>query len=370
MQCHSHSDSPHKAPSLRPWLGAVLLACLCSVLAACGRPVSLPPEQTQTKELVLYIWAEYMPPSVIDAFEAEYGIAVRLETYDSMEEAAESIRAGRAFDLAVIESDLLPELFKAGLLAEIDWRNVSNFKHVSANFRGLLFDPEDRYSVAWGWGTLGLLVRSDLVGQPVTRWADLWDPRFAGKIAARPQPVELMSIALRSLGYPLNSEDPQQLDAALARLIQLKPTLTFVGVEAEEAVAPLLSGQALIFAGWPGDALYARQQNAAIQYVMPEEGTMLWGDRLVISARSARKHTAELFLDFLLRPEMNAELSNTYYYAMANEAARAFVNPEILADPVIYPPMAILAGADWYLPLSPEGEQRYAAAWQRFLAAE
>ena len=345
------------------WLG-LLSACV----SAASTPVNTPTPPL-AKELVLYNWADYMPQTVLDAFTAEYGVKITYLPYESQEEAVAQIEAGQTYDVAVVENDQVPTLIARHLLAEIDQRHVPNFKNIGDNFRGLIFDPDDRYSVPYSWGTTGLLVRTDLIGAPVTRWADLWNPRFAGKIALRAQPTELISVALKSLGYALNSENPAELEAALKRLLELKAVSRFVDVEPESAVAPLVSGEAVILIGWPGDALVARRQNPAIHYLLPAEGSMLWGDRLVISASSPNRYTAELFLNFLLRPDIGGQIVNENRYAIANEAARAFIDPEILNDPVIYPPHAILASTDWYVPLSPAGQKLYDEAWARFREA-
>ena len=269
--------------------------------------------------------------------------------------------------MVALEHNAIQPLVAEGLLADIDYRNVPNFKNISSDFRDLGFDPGNEHSIPYDYGTTGLLVRSDLVSPPITRWADLWEPRLAGKIATRAQSFELIGVALKSLGYPLNSEDSQQLEAALQRLLDLKPVI--VDDETNKAIPTLLSGEAVIMVGWPRDALEARRQNEAIAYVLPEEGTLLWSDAFVIPASSPHKSTAELFLNFLLRPEIGAQIVNENLYTTANRAAYPFIKPEILNDPIIFPPADTIQKADWYLPLSPEGEKRYADIWQRFLDA-
>lgn len=355
----------------RCFMTTLLATLALGLLVTCAGPTP-PPTATPpplAKELVLYNWPEYIPQAVLDAFTTEYGVKITYLTYDSQEEAVEKIKAGLTYDVAVIENDLLQSLIKEGLLAEIDYRQVPNFRNVVADFRDLTFDPSNRHSAPYTWGTTGLLVRSDLVESPVTRWADLWDQRYAGKIAVRAQPTELISVALKSLGYPLNSEDPQALEAALQRLIDLKSSVMFVDVEVEKAVTPLVSGAAVILVGWPEDALYARDQNAAIRYVLPEEGSMLWSDSFVISANSPHKATAELFLNFVLRPDIGGQIVNETHYAIANEAARAFIKPEIAGDTTFYPPKEIIQRANWYLPLSPAGQKLYDDIWERFMTA-
>ena len=344
---------------------AIPVLWVVSGLAACGNPPATPTPPPLARELLVYNWEDYLPQSVIDAFTAEYGVKVQVETYDSMEEAVAGIQAGKAFDVAVLEDDELPELWRGGRLAEIDFRNVPNFKNVSANFRDLKFDPGNRHSVPYLWGTTGLLVRSDLVKKPVTRWADLWDPAYAGKVLVRAQPTELISVALKSLGYKLNTEQPAELEAALQRLRQLQPYPAFADAEFSQAVGKLLSGEAVIMVGWSGEAVSARRQNEAITYVVPQEGTMLWGDALVISAGSPNHYTAELFLNFILRPERGAQIISAYFYSSANEAAYLLVDATLAKDPLVNPPKDALINAEWYLPLSPAGQKLYADTWQR-----
>jgi spermidine/putrescine-binding protein len=176
-------------------------------------------------------------------------------------------------------------------------------------------------------------------------------------------------VALKALGYPLNSEDPAQLEAALDHLLKLKKSLVFVESEEPEAVQRLVSGDVVILLGYSGHALIAREENPAIQYVLPKEGTLLWGDSLVISAASPNRHAAELFLNYILRPQVSARIVEEYHYATANEAAYAFLDPEILNDPVLFPPVEYLTKNDFYAPLSPQGQKLYADVWERFMAA-
>lgn len=352
------------------WPWTALAVALLGGLVACGSPAASPvptPAPPLAKALVLYNWAGYMPQSVLDAFTAEYGVNVIYEIYETQEDAVEAMRAGQVYDVVVMGNEFIPALVSDGLLAEIDYRNVPNFKNISANFRDLAYDPDNAHSVPFNWGTTGLLVRSDLVGQPVTRWADLWDDRYAGKVVVWPIQRELLPIALKSLGYSVNSENPAQLEAALERLLALKKNAFFWDAAEASIVAPLASGEAAIADGWAYDAITGREENESIVYVLPEEGTILWGDNLAIPAHSPNKHTAEVFLNFLLRPEISAQIVNELYYANANEAARPFIDPEVLNDPLVYPPDEALRHAEIILPLSPEGQRLYDLIWERFM---
>jgi spermidine/putrescine transport system substrate-binding protein len=348
-----------------------LLACLVLAgLPSCSDPA--PPATPSTpplaKELVFYDWADDMPQSVLDAFHAEFGVDVVYETYATTEEALDNLRAGKVYDVVVMDNPFVPELAAEGRIAEIDHRNVPNFKHVSANFRDLVFDPGNRYSVTYNWGLTGLLVRADREPHAVKAWADLWDPRYAGQVLVWDLQRVLIGIALQSLGYSINSEDPAELEQALQRLLILKArayTSGYVPGLGEQALA---SGTVGLMYGWAGDVLRARARGLDVRYVLPGEGGIQWSDNFVIPAASTRKATAEAFINFLLRPEVSARIVNEQYYATANEAAYPLIKPEILSDPVIFPSMEDVRRAEVYMPLSPAGRALHARIWERYLA--
>jgi spermidine/putrescine transport system substrate-binding protein len=268
-----------------------------------------------------------------------------------------------------LESGLVPAAVADGLLAPIDFRNVTNFKNISADFRNLAYDPDNKHTIPYSWGTTGLVVRGDRVAAPITRWADLWDPRYAGKVVGWLLPRYTLGVALKSLGYSANSEDPMQLEAALQRLLALKPNAIWLNGDQESIAPELVDGDAAFGLGWAYDYKVAHDQNAAVTYVLPKDGSLLWVDNFVIPANSPNKTTAERFLSFLLRPEITGQLVNANYYAMPNDAAAPYIDPAILNDPVIYPANQQLKNAEILLPLSPAGQSLHDEIWERFLKA-
>jgi spermidine/putrescine transport system substrate-binding protein len=261
-------------------------------------------------------------------------------------------------------------LIQGGLLAELHVENLSNLKNISPNFRELAYDPENQYSIAYNWGTTGLIVRSDLVEEPVTRWADLWDPRYAGRVGLwLGQRREVLSLTLKSLGYSANSENPQELEEALQCLIELKPhALALEDFDLSTSAEVMSSGRTVLSMGYAYDAIAGNEQHTAIQYVLPKEGALMWNDTFVISANSSSQYTAELFLNFLLRPEINAIITNENHYATTNSGAYDFIEPDILNNPMIFPSNSDLNRAELVLPLSPEGQKLYDEIWERFTA--
>lgn len=353
-------------------LWQLLLCALAAVglLSACGdpEPPAKPAPPPLAKELILYDWADDVPKSVIDAFTSEYGVTINYQTYEATEEALKNLRAGMVCDVMVIDNPFVPELAAEGLIAEIDHRNLPNFRNISANFRELVFDPGNRYSVTYNWGLTGLLVRADRVSEPVTRWADLWDPRFAGRLLVWDLQRYLIGIALQSLGFSINSENPAELETALHRLLALKAQARTAGYTPEVSDLALARGEVALMYGFAGDVLRARARNLDIRHVPPAEGSIQWGDNFVIPAASPRKYTAEVFINFLLRPEISARIVNEQYYATANEAAYPFIKPEILNDPVIFPPLEEMRRAEVLMPLSTAGRMLYQHIWERYLA--
>ena len=348
------------------------MALILSVLALFNgcREAESPatPVPPAAKELIFYTFAEDMPQSVLDAFTKEYGISIQHLPFQSPEEADENIRSGHRYDVVLIENQLFPALIKEQLLAEIDLARLPNFKNISANFRDLAIDPGNRYSVPASYGTTGLVVRTDLVGDCLKRWADLWNPQYAGKIGLRAQPREIIGMTLTSLGYPFASENPQELEAVLHRLLELKPSVVMLDIEAEKAVRALLQGEIAVLHGYAEDYQAAHEENPAVIYVLPMEGTALWGESYAIPANSLHKQQAELFINFLLRPEITAQIINEKKYAQPNDAALPLVKPEIRFNPVIFPVNKDLENGSIILPLSPEGKKLYADIWARFMA--
>lgn len=350
-----------------PALAALLCALL--LLGACRDQPPQAPTAPAAETLILYNWDGDLPPSVLEAFTRATGIAVRYESFTSQEEGVAELRRGRIADVMVVENPFIPALIAERRLCELNRQVIPNLRNISANFRDLAIDPGNRYTAPYHYGTTGILVRTDLVDRPITHWADLWRPELRGKIALRLQPRELISLALLSLGFDLNSEQPDEVQAAVDKLIELKPSVLWVEVDSTEAAPPLLDGRVQVLVGWPLDYQTTHGANAAVAYVLPEDGLPLWSDNYVIPATCRNRAAAERLIDFLLRPEISAQIVRERNYPTANEAALALIAPELRNDPVIFPPAEALRRAHFYRPQTAAGLQLYQQSWTRFLQA-
>ncbi|MCK6582462.1 MAG: spermidine/putrescine ABC transporter substrate-binding protein [Anaerolineales bacterium] len=363
--------SPRLAPDFKRNLVPILIASLvifqfaCHAAAPTGVSASTP--IPLAKELIFYDWDGDMPQSVLDAFESEYNVRVTYLAYESQEEAIENLGEGLVYDVIVMESRFIPSLVDQGLLASLDRQNIPNLKNISANFRELAYDPDNRYSVPYNWGTTGLVVRSDLVAAPISSWNSLWDPQYAGRVGIwKGQPRETIGLTLKALGYSANSENQVELEEALEYLMQLKShALIIEDYNSYTSAYMLVEGQAVMTVGFAYDVLEGSRLNGSITYVLPQEGALLWGDNFIVPSNSQDQYTAELFIDFLMRPEINAEIANQNLYATPNEAAFPYIQPELLNNPVIFPSAESLRNSEVILPLSGRGQEMYDDVWDR-----
>lgn len=357
-------------------LARLLLAlALSCAISGCESTGQQQPEPSTTAvkppplaaEVVIYNLEGDLPTEVLEAFTREFGVKVIYERYVDQDEAVANLRAGKIYDVVVLENRLIPQLIQEKLLAELNHGHLLNIKNIAANFRDLAHDPGNRYSVPYNWGTTAMVVRKDLVAQPVTRWTDLWDPRYAGKVGLwMSQRRDILGLALKSLGYSANSENPAELEAALERLQALIPNaVTLEEVNAEDSSEALSSGQVVVAVGYARDVIEGRKKHAEIAYVLPAEGAMLWGDNFVIPASSSRKATAETLINFLLRPEIAAQIASVNKYATANEMALPLLDTELRNDTVVFPSNQDMRQAELQRPLSAEGEKLYADIWER-----
>ncbi|MCS6935941.1 MAG: spermidine/putrescine ABC transporter substrate-binding protein [Candidatus Bipolaricaulota bacterium] len=316
-------------------------------------------------ELHLFIWANYINPEVYQLFEKEFGVKVIEENFDSNETLHSKLRAGvTGYDLITPSDYKVEALIQEGLLAELDLSKIPNFQNISARFKGLYYDPQNRYSIPYLWGTTGIGYHAARLPAPPTSWGDLFEPvrlqAYAQRISMLDDPREAIGAALKYLGYSLNSTNPQELEEAKNLLLTQKPYLARYDSETYDDF--LLTGDLYIAHGWSGDFARARAENPEIRYVIPREGGVIWADNLAIPKSSKNKELAERFIDFLLRPEINAKIVNFLRYPSTNDAAKAYILPEILNDPGIYPPDEIVSKLEWLRDLD-EANELYERVW-------
>lgn len=346
------------------WATHLCLALISLVVSSCGvRPA---PYVEEPESITILNWAGFLPEVALEAFTAETGIQVRYETYDNYETAADRIRQGQAIDVVFISNDFVSGLIREDRLAEIDFHNIPNFKNITANFRDLSLDPGNWHSVPWWWGTTGILYRTDL-GLPAPRsWADLWLPEYQGHVALWDLPRFGVMLSLKALGYSANAEAPEALDAARAHLLELKPHVAIPPSEAPTLAPFFAQNDVWIGYGWAIDLAEAQALGLPVAYVLPEEGSLLWGETIVIPRSALNPVGAERFIDFLLRPEVSAQICVELSGNIPNEAALPLLPEAFRSDVTIFPPEGDLRKAEIVLPVSAETEARVREIWDEF----
>lgn len=348
--------------SLHVRVGLLTLFLLGCFLAGCA-----PKEPPLPTELTFHYWADYFPPEVLEAFTQEYGIKINYRPFETTDSAVMAIRSGEVVDLSILTPNQVPMLISGGHLARIDQRpQLLNFKNISANFRDLNYDPGNRYTVPFTWGSQGILVNRDLTNIEITRWADLWKPELAGHVGYW-ETTDMLAVGLKALGYSINSEDALELNAARQKLALLRQNAFLIPIDEPSLVPFLKSGKIWVGVGWAYDALNTQAEGLNTEYILPEDGTILWSEVYVIPASTRSLPAAMRLLDFLLRPEISAQIMEWKLTASPNDPAMELLSPQLRDNPLVFPAAKFLEKSEIYLPLSPEGQKRFDEAWQNYL---
>ncbi|HEV8149119.1 MAG TPA: spermidine/putrescine ABC transporter substrate-binding protein [Gemmatimonadales bacterium] len=307
------------------------------MLDACGRDRSTAPRAGSAElgplepELNIYNWSDYIAPELVPAFEREFGVRVTYDTFESSEEMVAKLQAGaRGYDLVVPPTYAVTLLIAARLIAPLSLRYLPNRRNLAPLFRGLAHDPTDRYTVPWQWGMTGIAWRTDLLPQPAESWSVFLDPRYRGKLTMLDDLRDVIGAFLRLRGYSLNSTDPAELETARQDAVAAKRNLK--AYLSAPVKAQLISGDVWLAQLWNGDAAQAAREQPALSWLLPREGSTLWIDSLVVPATAPHPRAAHEFMNYILRPEPGAAISNATGYGTPNQAAMP-----LLAHPVPYP---------------------------------
>ncbi|MEX2462258.1 MAG: spermidine/putrescine ABC transporter substrate-binding protein [Paenibacillaceae bacterium] len=320
--------------SLLLWV--MLTLVFGTILAGCSSKKQQTSDGLDT-ELNLFNWSEYLPQSVLDKFKEKYGVKVNYTTYSSNEEMLAKLSAGAAgFDLAVSTDYMVDIMKKQNLLQEIDMSSIPNIKNIGDEFKNLSFDPGNKYTVPYMWGDAVIAVNSDKVKEPIKGYKDLWNPAFKNSIVVLDDQRAIIGAALKKNGHSMNEKDEKILEQAKQDLKQLAPNIKAYDSDSPKTL--LINGEASIGLVWGAEASLAMKENPKILVVLPEEGMYIWQDNFVIPKGAPHKKTAEVFINFILDPEISAEISKAFPYANPNVEAKKLMDKSVLEDVAVYPP--------------------------------
>jgi spermidine/putrescine transport system substrate-binding protein len=299
--------------------------------AAAGTDVAAADLGPMEKELNVYNWSDYIAEDTAPNFEKEFGVKVTYDTYESNEEMVAKLQAGASgYDIVVPSGYIVPVMVATDLITPLSQKYLSNRSNISPIFRGLRSDPDDTYTVPWQWGTSGIAYRTDKVKVPVDSWAVFHDKQFAKKMTMMDDGREVIGSQLRYRGHSLNSREPAELAQAKTDSINAK---RFVKAYISAPVkAQLISGDVWISQLWNGDTTQAKAEQPNLGYAVPKEGCTIWGDSMVVPKSAPHKRAAHEWMNYILRPEVGAALSEATGYGSPNGAA-----VKVMKDPVPYP---------------------------------
>jgi spermidine/putrescine-binding protein len=288
--------------------------------------------------LNVYCWSEYLPQDVRDQFTAKTGIKVNLTLYESNEMLLDQLQNGASasrFDLVVPSDYTVAILKRQNLVQKIDSTKIANWKNLDPRLLGRAYDPKNEYAMPCFWGTTGIGFNRQAVGD-VDSWKVLFDEKNAGKILMLKDSRECLAVALKVMGKSINETDPAALKAA-GEMLKNQKRLVRV-YNSDDFDQTLGRGDVTLAHGFNGQlAKLVAADRAKFGYVVPKEGATMWIDAFCIPAKAKHVTEAHEFLNYLLDPQVGAQLVNQVSYASANVAARAGIKPEILNDPSIYP---------------------------------
>ncbi|WP_025729078.1 ABC transporter substrate-binding protein [Atopobacter phocae] len=312
-----------------------------------------------SERLVIYNWGDYIDPELLKEFEKEYNYSVVYETFDSNEAMVTKIKqGGTQYDITVPSEYKIPEMIKDKLLLPLDHSKIKGMEHLDKQFVGMPFDPDNKWSLPYFWGTVGI-VYNDLMVQEkdIQYWRDLWRPEFKNSILMIDGARETIGIGLQRRGYSLNETDSKILNQIANDLGDLMPNIK--AILADEMKMYMSQNEAAIAITYSGEAVDMLDQNEHLHYVLPKEGSNIWTDNIVIPKTARNLKGAYDFINFMLRPDIAARNAEYIGYSTPNKEAFDLLPDDIKNDPQFYPSRELMEQMEVYKTLSPEKMNEY-----------
>ena len=331
-------------------------------LSACGADKGA----GENGELVIYNWGEYIDPEVITMFEDETGIKVIYDEFETNEIMYPKIKSEAVtYDLICPSDYMIQRMIEEDLLAEINFDNVPNLVNIDETYieQSTSFDPENKYSVPYCWGTVGILYNKTMVDEPIDSWSVLWDEKYADNILMQDSVRDAIGITLKYLGYSLNSTDANELEEVKALLIEQKPLVQAYVID--QVRDKMIGNEAALGVIYSGEAIYTQRENPDLEYVIPKEGSNVWIDSWVIPKNAENKENAEKFINFLCEPEIALMNFDYITYSTPNKAAKELIEDEDIKNSTIaFPDASELIHCETFKYLGEETDILYNNLWK------
>lgn len=326
---------------------------------------------TSTGSLKVYNWGEYMDPQVLELFEKETGISVTYDEYETNESMYPIIAKGAAdYDLICPSDYMIQKMSDEGLLEPINRSRIPNAKNIDDQYfefaRG--YDENNTYSMPYLWGTVGILYNKKMVKGPIDSWGVLWDTRYQDDILMQKSVRDAFGVALKYLGYSLNTTDEAQLDEAKQKLLEQKHSGVVQAYVVDEVRDKMIAGEAAMGVIYSGEALTCMEENEDLAYVIPKEGSNLWMDNFAIVKGAKNKENAEKFLNFLCRPEIMKMNFEYITYSVPSSKARELLPDEYKNSTIAFPALDSLKNCEVLKYVGKDGDSLYNQKWKEIMS--
>ena len=315
-------------------------------------------------ELHVFNWADYFAADTLKNFEKEFDCRVVPDYFESAETLRAKLANGHSgYDVVFPSDEVMRSFVAKGLIEKIDPAKLPNVKNIAPRFRGLDYDPKNEYSVPYMWGTTGIAYNKKRVDPAPESWAALWDPKMAGHVTILDDPREAFAAAIWVEGGSAFAPTEEAIEKGKKRLIAAK-VKAFDG----QPKLRLIKGEAWIAQCYSGDALQAqaaKERDGDIGFVIPKEGGTIWVDNVCIAKGAPNRELAHKFIDYLLRPDVSAAISNEVQYANPNLAAQTLIKKDVLDDRTANPPEEELKRCSILKELAPGLKKRLDDAWSQ-----
>ena len=347
-------------------LRKVVPAIMAVVVIAGGIFYSSKEDLSGTNQVIVYNWGEYLDPEVITLFEKETGINVVYEEFETNEIMYPKVQSGAiAYDVVCPSDYMIQRMIENDLLAELNFDNIPNIKNIGQEYfkQSRQFDSENKYSVPYCWGTVGILYNKTMVDEPIDSWSVLWDEKYKDSILMQDSVRDAFAVALKYKGHSLNSTDLDELEEAKELLIEQKPLVQAYVID--QVRDKMIGNEAAIGIIYSGEAIYTQLENPNLEYVIPKEGSNVWIDSWVIPKNAKHKENAEAFINFLCRPDI-AKMNFDYItYSTPNTAARELIeDPAIRNSKIAFPDASELERCETFQFLGDKNDAIYNKLWR------
>ena len=324
-----------------------------------------PLAQADEDILNVYAWSGEVPDFAIQQFERETGIKVNFSTYDSNEVMYAKLKADKSngYDLVEPSSYYIDRMRRQGMLEELDKTKLSNFKNLNSIFLNQAYDPTSSYGVPFIWGVTGIFVNKEYhQADGIKRWTDLWDKKFADQVMLLDDSREVFSMALRSIGYSANDNNPEHIKQAYLKLKELLPNIKIFN---SAPISILIDEDATIGMVWNGDLYKSRKENSHLEFIYPKDGFIIWVDNFAIPKNAPHRENAYKFLNFLLRADVAKAIVMETYFPTTNLAGQKSLPAEIRDNQTIFPARDILRHGEFQTDIGDDALALYEKYWER-----